>query len=162
MIVALLVLVTLTVLGLASVNTSSIEIKISRNERVYRQNLNLAESGALHAIKEIQNMDALTDYDELMPATTSHVWLSSPGSGTFFENPANWDFDDKDSEDNSERFSGGAHSYSFAADFEGKQAGSSLKSGALSVNLYATYGLSRASGGEAIVNTGIKKPVRNP
>ncbi len=162
LVVALLVLVALTVLGLASINTSSIEIGISGNERVYRQNLNIAESASLHGLKEIQNMDSINDYDDLMPDTTSLVWLSNPGSSTFFEDPANWDYNDADSDDNAEQFSGGKYSYCYAVDYEGKQKGSSLKSGALSVNLYASYGLSQTNGGTALVNTGVKKPVRNP
>src|SRR6056297_3509540 len=76
--VGLLVLVVLTVIGIASINTSSIELKISHNEKIYRQNFNIAESAAMHAIKRIGNMDGQEDYDELMPSTTSLVWLNDP------------------------------------------------------------------------------------
>lgn len=158
--VALLVLVALTVIGIASINTSSIELKISQNEKVYKQNFNIAESAAMHAVKLIGNMDGQEDYNDLMPSTTSLVWLSDPGSSSFFENSGSWDYDDTGGDDNAEESADGT--YMYAADFEGKQGGSSLKQGESSINLYSIYGMSQNKGGMALIDTGCKKLVTNP
>ena len=42
---AMLILIVLTILGIASLNTSTIEFQIVGNEKIYQRNFNIAESG---------------------------------------------------------------------------------------------------------------------
>lgn len=164
LLVALLMLTILTVIGLASINTSSIEIQIAGNERIYRQNINLAESAASHIAKEITNMDGngqdpQSDYEDLFPSTSTLSWISSQTT-SFFDNPNQWDSDGSNNDDNAGSNASG--SYRYAANYLGKQSGSSLNPGALSVNLYSIYGISENNGGTALIQMGCKKTVMNP
>lgn len=164
LIVSLLMLTILTVIGLASINTSSIEIQIARNDRIYRQNINLAESAASHIVKQIANMDGnaqdpQSDYEDLFPSTSTLNWVSAQ-TASFFETPNQWDSDGSNNDDNA--VSNVSGSYRYAANYLGKQGGSSLNPGSLSINLYSVYGISENNGGVALIQMGCKKTVMNP
>ena len=58
-VLAMLILVVLTVLGIASINTSSIELQIARNERIYQQNFYQAESAATEGAQKIEDSGSL-------------------------------------------------------------------------------------------------------
>lgn len=58
LVIALVVLLSLTVIGIASVTTSTLDVQISGNERRAAEALNLADAGIERGL-----MDALNDYD---------------------------------------------------------------------------------------------------
>jgi hypothetical protein len=58
LIVALIMLVLLTLIGISATTTSEIETKIAGNERVFKRNLYLAEAGAMHCA---QDLEGITD-----------------------------------------------------------------------------------------------------
>ena len=72
LILALLLLAVLTVIGVTSTNTSSIELKIVQNERIYQKNFYKAEAAVFEAA---QRLESESDPDELRPATTTFTWL---------------------------------------------------------------------------------------
>ncbi len=57
MVVALIMMVLLTLLGISATMTSNIEIQISGNEMIYKQNLYMAEAGAMEAAQNLENSD---------------------------------------------------------------------------------------------------------
>jgi Tfp pilus assembly protein PilX len=157
-VLAILLLIMITILGTSSVDLSNTELGIIRNEQIYQQNFYQAESGAMNASQRIDNLDGVTDYNLLMPGSTL-VWMNQQTT-TFFETTANWDYDGIAPADNSAQFVDATNMY--AANYSGKQGGSSLKSGSQSVNRYTIYGLALNTGGEALIKMGFKKPVKNP
>lgn len=85
MLVALLLMAVLTIMGIAAINTSNIEILISSNDRSYKQNFYRSEAAAYEAAQIVEDaVDA-----DLMPATTQYTnWLR--GIGTDMTIPGNW------------------------------------------------------------------------
>ena len=85
MLVALLLMAVLTIMGVAAINTSNIEILISSNDRSYKQNFYRSEAAAYEAAQIVEDaVDA-----DLMPATTQYTnWLR--GIGTDMTIPSNW------------------------------------------------------------------------
>ena len=56
LVVALIMLVLLTLIGISATTTSEIETKIAGNERVYKRNLYLAEAGAMHCAQDLEGV----------------------------------------------------------------------------------------------------------
>ena len=56
LIVALIMLVLLTLIGISATTTSEIETKIAGNERVFKRNLYLAEAGAMHCAQDLEDI----------------------------------------------------------------------------------------------------------
>lgn len=74
LITALLIMVILTILGVAATNTAIIEMQISANERDYKRNFYRAEGAVMEAVQIFENE---TDREELLPAMTTTSWLKS-------------------------------------------------------------------------------------
>ena len=68
LVVALVILVLLTIAGMTSNRTSSTDMLIANNEKVYKQNLFLAEAVAMEAIQSMED----TDLEDSPPA-----WLTT-------------------------------------------------------------------------------------
>ena len=66
-IAALMVLVLLTIIGIASTNVSNTEIKIAGREMIYQQNFYRAEGATLEALNIMENLDN--------PKTADPAWL---------------------------------------------------------------------------------------
>ncbi len=64
LVIALLMLVFLTLLGIASTTTTSIELQIAQNERIYQNHFNAAEAAALHAIQWVADASDLEDFSD--------------------------------------------------------------------------------------------------
>ncbi len=88
-ILALIMLVLLTLVGTSATNTSTLEIQVAGNERVYKQNFYKAEATALQAFQWIEN--TLTDAtSDGAVKNATFKWVSG-GSNTAFNNvAANW------------------------------------------------------------------------
>lgn len=149
--VSLLVLVTLTVIGLASLDTTTIEQKITRNEKVYRQNFNLADAAGHEAARKLANLDSDKDAALLFPSETN--WMND--SDLNLKEMANWD-------DAASASSAVCAKARHAIQYVKREDGSSLKTGEISVNLYAAFGLSQFNGGRVLIQIGCRKPARNP
>ena len=160
-VMALIILSILTIIGISSSTTSTIELQIVRNERIHQLNFYMAEGAVLEAAERLNLLDSIADYNDLMPLTSTLPWINDTTS-VFFETVANWDSDGTPPDNATQSLIGTANESSFAADYKGKQPGSSLKTGELSVNLYALYGLAQHNTGQVIIDMGSKKPVLNP
>ena len=82
LIVALMIMVVLTIIGIAATNTSIFELKISGNDRVHKRALYQAEAGAILATEVIEkNIQCLTGFTSTVAdgsvadlETTTRVW----------------------------------------------------------------------------------------
>ncbi len=162
-VISMMILVLLTIIGIAATNTTQIELTIGGNEKIYRQNFNLAEAGVMECAQTLNQLDGIVNYDDLMPGTTTLRWLHNNEDNTNlafdFTQPAGWDNNQNSANVNSIQSLAGS---SYGAGYKGKVPGSSLKSGEVSINNYSVYGLSQNNRGEVLIKIGCKKPVLNP
>ena len=80
MLVALMILMVLTIIGVSSSNTTTVELQIVRNDGIYKQNLYLAEAAAQEAIQNIWNIsrsDPVLLEKELRCGSTQSTWPTS-------------------------------------------------------------------------------------
>lgn len=56
LVVALIMLVLLTLIGISATTTSEIETKIAGNERAFKRNLYLAEAGSMHCAQDLEEI----------------------------------------------------------------------------------------------------------
>ena len=132
-IAALMVLVLLTIIGIASTNISNTEIKIATHELIHQQNLYRAEGATLEALDAMENLDN--------PKTTDPDWLWS-AVGTFVEeipyDSTFWEgtLADADAIPGPSSLS----DTDFAVVSEGIVEGESLDMGSTKIHRYAIYG----------------------
>jgi len=104
MVISLLIMAILTILGLSAIDTSNVEILITTNERVYKQNFYKAEASVIAAAQQLQdaspaqlsnvaNIDWLINTDfrlnTLEYQNPSGTWVSlQDGSGNWIDPPA--------------------------------------------------------------------------
>ena len=77
-IIALMVLVAITMIGIVSTDDTAVELKIVRNEAIYRHNLYRAESAVLEAAQFM---------DDNLPFNAT--WKNTVGADPY-ETPVNW------------------------------------------------------------------------
>jgi Tfp pilus assembly protein PilX len=88
LIITLLVLVAMTLLGMACIQSGIIELKISSNERQMRENFLLAESAAMEGVQRLAGM---TTEDLNLPSTFWHHSKLDPASSDLdFRDPGKW------------------------------------------------------------------------
>jgi len=91
LIATLLVLLAVTVLGIASINNSVVEMKIARAEKETRETFYRAEGAVMEGLQRLIAMDAV-DKNEQFPFWY-HPNESVKDRDIEFRNPAHWDVD---------------------------------------------------------------------
>jgi Tfp pilus assembly protein PilX len=147
LVLALVMLVLLTLLGIAASRTSSIEIQVSGNDTIYKQNLYMAEAGAMEAAQELED----TDLETSPPA-----WLHAIGTldeDTNIPDAGFW------TDANSKKITGITNlpNTRLLAVSEGIAAGGSLDMSKSNVNSYATYGRCELNRGVIVIKVGYRK-----
>jgi len=74
LVVVIVVLAVLSIIGISTMDKSTVELQIVRNEAVYNRNFYAAEGAAIEAAQTLQNQ---ADSSELLPNTTNYTWLGS-------------------------------------------------------------------------------------
>jgi hypothetical protein len=97
LVVTLLIMVSLTIIGVVSINTSVVEIHIDRNERQMNEAFYLAEGGAREGIQRLVSMAARDLAEQHAP--WHHAMEEVDRDGMDFRQPGNWVVDG-DGEDN--------------------------------------------------------------
>lgn len=165
LVVALIMLVLLTILGIAATNTSTLETRIAGNERVYKQNLYAAEAAAMECAQRIDNgedeMTIMGDRDD--------NWLLDNDSGQDKDNSLgtplsieDGDFDERILDEavwnavagDSANVPGEAQ---FLAYFMGVTHGASLDMSQTNVYDYRTFGRRDLHGGGVVVELGLRQ-----
>ena len=149
LVVALVILVLLTLLGIFATKTSEIEIQIAGNDMKYKRNLYSAEAVAMECAQFIKDNPIDVGYSWLRPMDS--VDREDILDDTF------WDTNSKTS-DSSEP---DAHNYRYLAEVEGVADQTSLDMTKSRVHAYSVFGrwsnASNPSEGRSIVNLGYKK-----
>ena len=148
LIVAIVILMLLTLLGIYATTTSEIELKIAGNDRLYKTNLYRAESAAMEGAQILEDTN---------PGTfTSLGWLYTIGSGLTLDDVrdndhACWNFS-QTSVDSTTRY---------LAVESGIAGGASLDMTRTQVHEYAVYGrrynTNRQELGQALVAIGYRR-----
>jgi type II secretory pathway component PulK len=84
-VLALMMLVFLTVLGISATRTSQTEIRIAQNENMFRQNLYLAECAAMAGAQALENETDISILEDLSPD-----WLHSSLPDSDVRSDINW------------------------------------------------------------------------
>ena len=144
-VVALLALAVLSIMGISSTTTSTIELQIVRNEQIYQSHFYQAEAAVMEAA---QRLASESDIDETRPASTTKGWL------------VNSDIDLKDldtfiANDSTAVLSNEA---SYSANAQGIVSGASLDVTSTS-NMYGfdIYGYSTDNNSNVFIGIGYKK-----
>ena len=93
-VVALLMIVLLTIIGVSSTNTTSVELQIVRNDHIYKRNFYLSEAAAMEAAQTLENE---TDRNLLM--ADGQPWLKD--NTVDMAQLTNWKTDDSNWNTNS-------------------------------------------------------------
>ena len=152
-VVALLILMVLTIIGISSSNTTMVELKIVRNDGIYKQNLYLAEAAAQEAVQRIWNISRT---DPLLLEKRSPEWLNDVAA-IDMTNTANWDDDGEDNDDTALVSSLDADA-SLAVEDVGIASGGSLDiSSGTNAHDFTVYGLGTHNNGRAFSQIGYRE-----
>lgn len=152
-VVALIMLVLVTVLGISATNTSTIDIQISGNERVYKESFYLAEGALMEAAQR------LNDATDQQLRTLSEIYMNNRDEldESILENPALWDHDGSGGNDYSVASSLDSQNAFFMTVDEGPARGSSLGMEGTNLHQLTVYGASNKGGTIVELMMGFKK-----
>lgn len=147
---ALMVLMLITLFGISSLNTSDTELKVSQNNRCYKQNIYRAEG----IIMEVAQMLEVTPVNQLMPTTATNTWFTDGSASA----P---DFDPENKNTSWAGESGLSIIYptdaAYAVVFEGIAPGGSLTMTSTQMWQYGVYGKSERCDGDVGVVAGYRR-----
>jgi hypothetical protein len=124
---ALMILVLLTIIGIASTNISNTEVRIAGHEVVYQQNFYQAEGASIEAV---ERLEAILD-----PKATPPSWLETTLDMVTDEEVRTWQFGGSPAPEPST-----LADTDFIVVSEGIVSGSSLGMGSAKVHGYTVYG----------------------
>lgn len=151
LIITLLVMVSLTIFGIMSLNTSVLEIRIGSNERQLRQAFYLAEGAVMEGLQRLVVLSR-RDLDEQF-AVWHHPMGTLQTEGTDFRNPDIWVADGRE-EDNALACSFSPATYTAAVEYAVATGGSLIQTDS---RLYQNrvYGLCRQFGADHLIEIGV-------
>jgi hypothetical protein len=147
--IALVLLLLLTMIGIAATMTSEVEIRIAGNEVAYKENFYYAEGSAMAGVQMLENETDITLLKDL-----SLHWLHGSLPDTNISSDTNWS-----PENANPALEEGDGYTGYVAVYQGIDPGGSLDIGGVTTNLhqYTIYGRSAQKNGEAIIEVGYKK-----
>lgn len=151
-VLALVILAVLTIIGISASTTSTVELKIVRNEKIHHQNFYYAEAGVYEGAQRIEQES--NPEVQLIAATTGYDWLND--NAVDYSTSANWLDSGQASgnvNDNSDPSLIDPNA-SFAANAIGVRPGSSLDMGSTRLYEYSVFGLSQWNGGQSLIEIG--------
>lgn len=153
LVLALVMLVLLTLLGIAASRTSSIEMLVSGNDMIYKQNLHMAEAGAMQGAQRLENIPNPKDNppaDNWLNPVVGDVTDAKIGVRAY------WEEDVADGGAPYPPVTSLANTL-FLAGSNGIVPGGSLDMSKSRVNSYTIYGRCARRNGVAIVKVGLRK-----
>lgn len=91
LVITLMVLTALTILGVAALNTSGVELKIARNEREVRETFCLAESAVAEGVQRLSAIAAVDLNEQYLP--WHHPRKAAEDHRIDFRDLGSWDAD---------------------------------------------------------------------
>jgi hypothetical protein len=148
--VALMILIVVTIIGVSSSNTTTVELQIVRNDGIYKQNLYLAEAAAQEGIQRIWNVSRT---DPFLLERRAPVWLNTIDMSII----GNWDDDGADGDDTALVSSTHADA-SLAVVDDGIAEGGSLDiSSETNAHDFAVFGLGNHNNGRVFIQIGYRE-----
>ena len=161
LVIALLVMVALTIIGIAATSTTTLELNIAGNTKVSKINFYTAESAAYEGAQRLMNESSES---VLLPATnpapqpTDFVRTAAAVSSPAAVDMANLDTDGDGSFDlNQSSITVPNTIIGEVITLNGVKSGSSLGMDTSRMYDYSAYGVSQANRGEVIIKVGVKK-----
>jgi len=152
-VVALMILMVVTITGISSSKTTTVELQIVRNDGIYKQNLYLAEAAAQEAVQRIWNISRT---DPLLLEGRSPVWLNDPAANDM-TNTANWDDDGADNNDTALVSSLDVDASLAVGDVGIASDGSLDISSGSNAHDFAVFGLSTRNNGRVFIQIGYRE-----
>ena len=165
LVIAMIMLVLLTLIGISAITTSTIEVQISANERIYKMNLCVAEGASMECIQRLENggegmkeMTATRDIWLIAEDNTNRSGVTVPGANNIIDDD-NWrdtglgkscEVAMVDSPNTNSRF---------MAFYEGIAEGASLDMTTSTVYEYRVFRRSNRNDGLVIIGVGIRKAI---
>jgi len=150
LVVALVMLVLLTLIGISATETARIDIQLAGNEMVYKENFYQAEAAVMQAMQAMENTDLASSPPSWLETTPNAI------SADDIRNTANWD--------TATGFPTGTKPSNAAvsgammvAVSQGIETGGSLDMGRSRVYSYKVYGRSNTKNGQVIILAGYRK-----
>jgi Tfp pilus assembly protein PilX len=143
LLVTLLVMFLMATIGYISLDTTSTELDIVGNERIYKENFFQAESAAMECVQTLENS---VDNAKTIPVEADG--LSENGVHSLVKNATSW---------SSEAHNATLASSQWAAYTRGIHSGSSLDVSKSSVHVFSVFGKSDEQNGEVTVKLGYRK-----
>lgn len=156
-VIALLILVLLTIIGISGTNTTVTELGIVRNEAIYKQNFFRAEAAAVNAAQLLEDEDNATLLRDLPYGPFGKEWLRNDFNDlpdpVNIASDANWD-DGIDFSEQAIDFDN-----RFLAFYQGVASGSTLGMDGSTLHDFSIFGRSQKDGvgGAAIIEMGYRK-----
>ena len=152
LLIALMIMMIITLIGLASLNLTATDLKITQNDRCFKQNLFMAEAAAFEA-GQIMEADTSSDVN-LKPETTTLNWL---GDGSDFD-PVNDEWHYTGTQNASYSVVYDEEKSGYTTVFEGVSTGASLDmSNSTQLWQYSVYGRSEQCAGRVDMVMGYRK-----
>lgn len=159
LVIAMIMLVLLTLIGISAITTSTIEVQISANERIYKMNLCVAEGASMECIQRLENggeemkeMTSTRDIWLIAEDNSTRSGVSVPGANNIID-PDNWRLGISCLEAMLEPNS------RFMAFYGGIAEGGSLDMTKPSVYEYRVFGRSTRNDGLVIIGVGYRKAI---
>jgi hypothetical protein len=158
-VVAVMILMVVTIIGVSSTNTTTVELQIVRNDGIYKQNLYLAEAAAQEGIQRIWN---LSRSDPFRLERQAPVWLNhlddTNQPDTDLTITGNWDWDnDGVGNDNSEVSSTDPDAILAVVDAGITDGGSLDISSETNAHDFAVFGLGNRNNGRVFIQIGYRE-----
>lgn len=156
LVIALVMLALLTTLGIMSTNTTSIDLQIAQNERIHRQNFNMAEAANMLAVQRVIN--ELEDLGDWNDAAYDWIHVCDENSAAGCAHPFR-DTTDSAWTDDAITLTVNGLSAKYLAEYNGEFSGASIKVPATDkMYKFTCYGLYQdASRGEVLVETAMTR-----
>jgi Tfp pilus assembly protein PilX len=149
-VVAVMILMVVTIIGVSSTNTTTVELQIVRNDGIYKQNLYLAEAAAQEGIQRIWNVSRT---DPFQLERKAPVWLNDID----MSNINNWDNDGADGDDTAEVSSTDPDAILAVTDAGIAEGGSLDISAETNAHEFAVFGIGNRNNGRVFIQIGYRE-----
>lgn len=147
LVLVMIIMAVLSIIGVSSINNTTTELTIVRNERIFQENFYKAESAVMEGLQELET----ASFDQLSDRTfATFVWLKKYNENLDMTNTINWDATNSSA-------SATLPNAEYAIVEKGVTGGASLDITATS-NLYdyIAVGHGNANNGEVVIEVGYK------
>jgi hypothetical protein len=157
-VVAVMILMVVTIIGVSSTNTTTVELQIVRNDGIYKQNLYLAEAAAQEGIQQIWN---LSRTDPFRLERQAPVWLNNIEdlikNDIDLTDPGDWDHDGAGGDDTAEVSSTDPDAILAVTDAGIAEGGSLDISSETNAHQFAVFGIGNRNNGRVFIEIGYRE-----